>query len=290
MSMKRTKSWLGGLLVLVSSFGFAACDTPLELPPAMAEAKLLLLGEMHGTQESPALVGRLVCGLAQRDKRPLVLGLEIPPSEQQAIDAFVSGGSESAFAEHRATSAYFWARKIQDGRSSQAMLDLIRAVRKLRVESRAEIAVLAFDGERKDRSDQAMAQLVRARLLNEGDARFVLLTGNTHAATSRGTSWDADFEPLGFLLADFKPLSLNMTSSGGTAWICSGGRAETLVCRAQPNGSDDAAVFLPQPRFVIGQGFARNFDGYVDIGRSSASPPALAGRQIQPTATLSEKP
>lgn len=247
MSKGRVKSWLGGLLLLVSINSFAACDAPLVVPPALAGAKLLLLGEVHGTQESPALVGRLLCGLVQRDQGRLVFGLEIPPSEQQAIDAFVAGGSEAAFAEHRAASAYFWARKIQDGRSSQAMLDLIRAVRKLRVESRAEIAVLAFDGERKDRSDQAMAQLVRARLLNEGDARFVLLTGNIHAATSRGTSWDADFEPLGFLLADFKPLSLNMTSSGGTAWICSGGRAETLVCSAQPNGSDDAAVFCLSP-------------------------------------------
>jgi len=294
MSTARVKAWLGGLLLLVSIKSFAACDALLEIPPALAGAKLLLLGEVHGTQESPALVGRLLCSLVQRDQAPLVLGLEIPPSEQQAIDAFVAGGSEAAFAEHRAASANFWARTIQDGRSSQAMLDLIRTVRLLRAKSQADIAILAFDGEHKGRSDQAMAQLVRARLLKESTARFVLLTGNIHAATARGTSWDANFEPLGYLLADFKPLSLNLTSSGGTAWVCRGGRMETLVCSAQPNGSDDTAIALSQPHFVIGQGLARNFDGYIDLGRSSASPPTAEGLQVkplgQPFSKFSEKP
>ncbi|QDQ26426.1 hypothetical protein FNU76_08640 [Chitinimonas arctica] len=55
----------------------AACQQ-LDIQPLHAlKADFLLLGEMHGTEQSPAFAGELACNLLE-DGKGLLLGLEIP--------------------------------------------------------------------------------------------------------------------------------------------------------------------------------------------------------------------
>jgi len=56
---------------------------------AIADHRLVLLGEMHGTQEAPALAGALLdCYVAQH--RPVVLALEINTNEQPRFDRYLA--------------------------------------------------------------------------------------------------------------------------------------------------------------------------------------------------------
>lgn len=52
-----------------------------------AERRLVLLGESHGTRETPDLVQALAA--AESVERPVLLALEIPHGEQRALDAYM---------------------------------------------------------------------------------------------------------------------------------------------------------------------------------------------------------
>jgi hypothetical protein len=114
------------------------CSWPLNMPAA----NLLLVGEVHGTNEAPALIGDLACASATSGS-PVVVALEIPIEEQTSLDNFLaSKGSDADQAALLASQ--FWTRQPQDGRSSAAMLKLLHRLRSLRVEG-TRISVLAVD-------------------------------------------------------------------------------------------------------------------------------------------------
>ena len=95
--------------------------------------RVLLIGELHGTYEFPALVAGIAASAATKGLGILV-GLEIPRSEQGRIDRFLgSDGSPDAIASM--TESPFWHRPKEwdDGRSSIAMLNLLCTLRALGV-------------------------------------------------------------------------------------------------------------------------------------------------------------
>jgi hypothetical protein len=172
------------------------CGAPVRGLELLRDDQLVLVGEMHGTEESPAFVARLLC---ERDERPSVLGLEIPASEQAALDAFLASDGEAPALRALVASPH-WQRasQEQDGRSSLAMLALVETVRRARMAGRS-IAVVAFDVEpgNGDDRDRRMAQnLMAARAAHPG-AALIALTGNIHARTAKGTPWDPDLVPMG---------------------------------------------------------------------------------------------
>ncbi len=136
------------LAVLIASPVVAEAATPDRVVETAARDLLaqadalrpLLIGEIHGTQETPALLASM---LRQGSGRPWLLGLEIPRQEQERIEAFLrsDGGARARAA---LTGGAFWTRELQDGRSSEAMLQLIDAVRALRRSGR-DIHVVCFD-------------------------------------------------------------------------------------------------------------------------------------------------
>src|SRR5690606_5153779 len=75
---------------------------------------VLIIGEVHGTKETPAIVAAL---MDLKSKEGMVLlGLEIPANQQGLMDDYLSGaGSEESL-----LSGDFWKREAgrQDGRSS----------------------------------------------------------------------------------------------------------------------------------------------------------------------------
>ncbi|WP_313495429.1 hypothetical protein [Stenotrophomonas sp.] len=131
------------------------CSWPLNIPAA----SLLLVGEVHGTNETPALIGDLACASATSGS-PVVVALEIPIEEQTSLDNFLaSKGSDADQAALLATQ--FWARQPQDGRSSVAMLKLLHRLRTLRTEG-AAISVLAVDDGMAGSRDAGMARHIRS--------------------------------------------------------------------------------------------------------------------------------
>ena len=53
----------------------------------------VILGEMHGTQETPALFGDLVCAAAARG--PVIVALEVALEDQAAFDAYLNSAGDA---------------------------------------------------------------------------------------------------------------------------------------------------------------------------------------------------
>src|SRR5271157_1838404 len=117
--------------------------------------RFLIVGEMHGSAEAPAIFADLVCA-ALASKRPIVVGVERSTAEQGAIDAFLTGENHEAatraFLSHKGWHTF-------DGRSSRAMLEMLESLRALRVE------VVAFAAARPADTPVQVEQRMAAALM-----------------------------------------------------------------------------------------------------------------------------
>lgn len=99
----------------------ATCPAIDGLDVLLQPGTTLVFGEIHGTQEIPRFVGDVACRAGPQAL--VTVGLEVRRDEQRRIDAFLA--SQGAPADTQGLLAGpFWRRTDQDGRSSQAMLEL----------------------------------------------------------------------------------------------------------------------------------------------------------------------
>lgn len=208
------------------------------------KSRLIVVGEMHGTREVPALVAEM----ADRWSAPrpakaqaLVVALEYPQIESVHLQAyFDSDGGEQA--RNKLLATPFWTRPAQDGRSSHAMLALIESVRKAGREGRL-LKLAAFDmnaaqeAARVDR-DEAMAQNLRAIVAANPSARVLALAGNYHARQRDGAPWNASQRFMAGHLLDLAPYSINIDGVRGAYWACFSG--EAADCKTQSFARDPA--------------------------------------------------
>ncbi|WP_313173276.1 hypothetical protein [Stenotrophomonas sp.] len=93
------KSLLSLLLFFFAAAAYdlalASDDAVRSWPLNMPATNLLLIGEIHGTNEAPALVGNLACSSAKTGNN-LVVALEIPVHEQASLDQFLMSGGTDA--------------------------------------------------------------------------------------------------------------------------------------------------------------------------------------------------
>ncbi len=281
----------GGLLSAFSGCGSAqpptaaaatplhSCGEPID-GEKLLTAPLVVIGEVHGIAEIPAAIGHLACEAAvSRQKEPILVGLEIPSTAQEAIDAFLESNGDASAVESLLAPEH-WQREYQDGRSSQAMLDLLERIRRDR-KSGLPIEVLAMDPGLYDEPnlrDSGMASNLIGRIEALHPAQTLVLVGNVHSRTRKGYPWNdkADYTPLGtHLRARYSDMiALDVAPSGGTAWICMSDKASE--CGTKPQGS--SKVTGPAPRIVLDPTAAPRpgHDGAFFIGTITASPPAVA--------------
>jgi hypothetical protein len=231
----------------------------------------VLLGELHGTAESPPVVADLAC-LALEAGLGVTVGLELPQADQTQVDVFLASRS-AALARARLLTGDFWQRDYQDGRTSEAMLELHVRLRELAApQGKLRIAYLD-DTEHPANRDQAMAERVLAARTAAPQDVVIVLTGNLHNRLVRGTPFDPGREPMGLLVArrasDAAVVSLELTHGAGSAWICQGSRADDCMAVGvggkDPDG--DGIVLLPD---AVGQ----PVNGHLHVGAITASPPA----------------
>lgn len=257
-------------MLLELALAAAAVTTPCQgiagAPALLArpQARIVMVGEVHGTAEAPAIAGSLLC--EARKIGPAVLALEAAPKDgQAAIDRYL--GSAGTPADREALrAAPMWADA--NARGSEAVLQLVETARK------AGAAVVLFDttpartGGTDGPREQAMAQALAKAA---GGGRVVALTGLGHADRTSFTSVPAPsairWLPPGSVT------SLAPIVSGGEMWGC---RSETPgaapSCKPQP-----LPVRRPvSPRAVMIDAAVREgFDGGYSVGGPfTASPPA----------------
>ena len=224
-------------------------DEPDEFPAQayefLAEKRVIWFGEMHGTREAPELFLGLVRLVSRQDRTPPVVALEIPTTEQAAIDRYLASGDEAIL---RSTGLF--KSQIKDGRSSVAMQRLLSRLR-----SEKKAAVTCFDSataQSPQERDTAMAQNLTRCARKYPDAKLIVLSGNIHARMVEGASWDPAYRPAAFELAkQVGPVvSFVLAYESGTIWaLTDEGFGEQKVKGRPWRGTSQHAITLyPQRR------------------------------------------
>ncbi|MBK9654238.1 MAG: ChaN family lipoprotein [Rhodanobacteraceae bacterium] len=267
--------WQLAVLVGALALGnLAYADDPAgELQQLVDKAsahRVLLVGEVHGTSETPARVAELAAAMAS-EERPLIVGVEIWRTEQERIDRFIASAG-TAEDRQQLLDGPFWQRSYQDGRSSVAMADLLQSLRALAL--KAPVRVLAFDLDPKDKPgtdaerDAQMAEALRTVLNQQPEVRALVLAGNFHTRIQEGAPWDPDHRFMGFLLSEFRPYSIEIMGVSGSSWTCTGRTTDTCMARDMPANELQAGLQLGD------EINARGHLGHWWLAQVSASPPA----------------
>jgi hypothetical protein len=168
---------------------------------------------------------------------------------------------------------------MKDGRSSQAMLQLLVSVRGWR-SAGAPIEVVCFDaapGVAKTAAerDAAMAKTLVAAHRARPGSTLVTLSGNIHNRTVPGVPWDAAYVPMGVHVREAFPqlVSLDFLSAGGTFWACMGTPGGEVRCGvAESKGEDRGSEPFVELHAARDD---KGFDGVLYLGTTTASEPAV---------------
>jgi len=280
--------YLTSLALFVAAASPAVSDEACNAPAGAAEflantpAPILLLGELHGTNEAPAAADAFVC-LALARGETVVLALERTVDEQPLYDAYIaSDGGEAA--QRTIVSSERWMTPFQDGRSSAAMLDLIERTRQ-RIADGAALSLRAVDRGEPDADlddlprprDQAMSRRLQA--LAEDVDRVILIVGNGHAQRNHARFGDRVLETIGSLTPREAFHAINLVAGSGESWNCQLGENGQPTCAVYPTRSETTG----DPRVLQADEIAANsylaarvddYDSFVYLGPSSGSLPA----------------
>jgi hypothetical protein len=234
-----------------------------DLKTCLKSKQVIVVGEMHGTEEVPKFFLQLV-KMAGKPKS-LQVALEINKDLQKDIDEFMRTGDFSALLKLD----YF---KWPDGRSSEAMGNLLRELRAMKIK------VVCFDIESTIQTvvnrDSMMAANLAASFNN---GKLLVLTGNLHANLEEGF-WRPNFKSAVLRLKQLKNLegkliSLNTYFNGGTIWNCMSDGCKERDAYAQPEwqtkyGLKDFVVITEQRD-------ENGYNGFVYFDKVKASRPLV---------------
>jgi hypothetical protein len=202
----------------------------------------IFVGELHGSNETPAAFHDLVCDAIAHGKH-VTVALERTTNEQAAIDNVIKSRDLPA-AEASLLRLHGW-KEVPDGRGSEAMLRLLVSLRELR-KLQSDLKVFAFDAPYKGTSPGARDEALGHALLSLRPAKpndlVLILTGNLHAMQGSKRGYD--------LAAMYLPpkeiLSLEVTDKGGETW------SQSLEdgCGPQEGGVPDKDITRPYGIFL----------------------------------------
>jgi len=261
---------LSPLLLAAAAPGATPCNPIPGWDQVLAgdDPRVIVLGEVHGSNEVPALFADAVCLTAQT--RPVVVAVEQRSDDQAAVDSFIAsdGGEEARLAFLR---AQMWNAPMKDGRSSEAYFRLFETLRQMRAAGMIQ-AVVAFQPvsftqrPTPEEYEKAMAEIVLSGA--KDGATVVALVGNVHAMLT-AVPRDPPYMPMAGHLPPDQVVTLNLVPVGDSeTWVCQG---QPIECGAKPTGGAPTG----HPRGVelgsIGEGA---YSGVLYLGvPTTASPP-----------------
>ena len=188
------------------------CSAPEGLDK-IADAKIVIFGEYHGTNEIPAFFYNGVCASNETQKGALVVGLELPTEFNKIFESSDEPTASAATAKLRKHE--FW-NVMGDGRHSSAMLSLTEKLLALSYSDR-RVKLVALGNEHVNSEGP---ELLMSHVPHSESARAIVLIGNAHAQTQIIPVYN--IKPFGATLRDsgVDVLSLNIATSGGEAWLC----------------------------------------------------------------------
>lgn len=227
---------------------------------------MILVGEMHGTNEGPRMFGNLVKAASASEEKPIGVGLEWPVELQPILDDAVRERASCSAFRQRLTAAPAWEKfaQFKDGRSSEAMLDLLCEM--VALGGRSRVAVFFFDthlfATRFDDADEKMAQAIAAHVRKQRLGLTLVLTGNIHANRAPHVPGRPAIRPMGWFLAKqgFVVRSFDTRYNDGDTWACIG---PCGVHHLTGNAMRDGKPVPP----------AEGYDDTLFLGTITASPP-----------------
>jgi uncharacterized protein (TIGR03067 family) len=249
----------------------AKCEPIEGLQALLKPGSVLLLGELHGTVESPKFARDVACHAAAAGL-DVVVALELSAIAKDDFEGYLSSARTSSDREAFLSGSQ-WQRGYQDGRTSRAMFDLIGELGRLRREGHS-VRVALFDAQPKGGGqprERAMAANVAASVEALPEAMHIVLTGNFHSRITPGGRMGPDYEPMGYLLSRSigaeRVTSLDVSHAGGSAWICA---PECGVAQLRGRGSAKRwKIEIDEATRPAGH------HGWYSVGTITASPPAV---------------
>lgn len=252
--------------------------TPTGIPPEQAgplvhRAGILIVGELHGTQEFPRLVADIAAAAAVVGD--VVVALELSADAQSRVDRYMESAGT---AEDRLALLSHPAWQTKDGRTSAAVVDLIETCRRWRHQN-GSMTVALVDAGRDEwagaqegfavRRDELMAERL---LAVSAKGSVVALLGNVHARLDGdfAVPMPTGYQPVGALVKKRRAVvSFLGAHSGGTAW-CVMDRGGGPVADAHPIWGPDRG---PE-RFLAVSEACEGYSGVAYVGPVSCSLPA----------------
>lgn len=171
--------------------------------------ELILVGEMHGTLESPHYFYEIVCNAISLSRKQVVAAIEL-------FEGDVTLDGDNKHLASAVNRSDVW-RKNHDGKTSEAMFELLERFNLLVKDGKLKVIFFDKDDEARDLS---MAMTLKEHL--SGDSLVIALTGNRHNKIKHGNSWDPNSKNMGAYLKemDVNLSSINLLTNGGNAWVC----------------------------------------------------------------------
>jgi hypothetical protein len=245
----------------------------LQVPAQLARSGgVIMVGELHGTEQAPRFVGDLACALARRGL-PVTVALELPVELSDRLQRLATApAGQTNTVDWQAVFSAAW----QDGRRSTAIAELVERVAAMR-RAGANVGLASYapdSAPTAQERDTGMGRAIAA--LAVAQRSIIVLSGNLHNRLRVGTAISRDYRPAAVTLASLvdpkRIVSLDMAYEAGTAWICTG------------SAPADCGVRKVGPRNPLAWGDVRLFDstdvngyqGRFGVGAVTAALPAAA--------------
>lgn len=241
------------------------------------DVRFLVIGELHGTRETPGVFGELVCSVTTEAKKRVLVALEFPETARAAFEVYLaSKGRDEDRRKFLAESGWLDLARGQfpDGRTSEAMLKMVDRLRTLRAAGR-EVFVTTFQraisapSESQTSYEIGLADSLRKAFDSRDYDLAMVLVGNLHARRMTVTPGGRPpFDPMVMHLPSESTLTLNAVTGAGEAWNCQSSGCGVQKRENQPLGAT--------PRIVLDDKLSPGYDGVIGIGPITASPPTLS--------------
>lgn len=264
--------------------------------PVIAELnpKFIVLGEIHGTRESPLFFGELISSLALQDKK-ILIAVELNASNNSQIQV-AWRGDHTKF-KNRLKAAVTPNRN--DGVTSIAMFEMLSKLHNLK-ERDYKLSLVAFNGFANDDQrnrlyissnqkghEKAQAENIISAANLEAFDYILILVGESHARKNKIDFNGNKFKSMAMHLEEAGTVvSLLMTTSGGSAWNCilkEGVQpkpqqpitSDMIKCgnhslKGLRKTKSEQVIGLGR---ILGSSYEDNYDGYYWLGPVSGSSP-----------------
>lgn len=264
--------------MIVSLIALALAAAPKCVPTVGADrlwgasVHYVLIGELHGTVETPAAFTDLAC-LAAAARRRVTVALEFDANFQPQVNAFLAsdGGTAARAALLRLP---IWHEGSQDGRSSTATLALFERLRRMRRAGAIDAVVCADPDTRPGETrDAAIARAWQAAPLRD-DGLLLALAGNVHTMRKTAEFRGRTIVTAGSLLPRDRTVTVDVRNNGGTAWTC-----QADGCGVHPIGRPRSA----QRGVTFVTDAAEAWDAVLELGvPTTAAMPAIPSAPAPP--------